>query len=104
MQRPYGWHVALHTECASAPAGTGNVYSVSNWQGPGIWNYTQAVEADSQFFYSGVPWDMVGPIGSFHKSFRACSSALHERGVHRSNSGPVAYHSRVPACIARAAC
>ena len=45
------WHVRLQ--------GQGATYSLPSWEGPGIWNYTQAVEADSQFFYSGVPWDMV---------------------------------------------
>ena len=28
---------------------------------PKIWTYRQAMEIDSQFFYSGLPWDMVRP-------------------------------------------
>ena len=29
------------------------------WTGPAILNYTQAVEIDGQFFFSGTPWEMV---------------------------------------------
>ena len=54
------------------------MYSLQGWEGPGVWNYTQAVEADSQFFYSGVPWDMVRTSGIYNTSFQASASALNE--------------------------
>jgi hypothetical protein len=27
---------------------------------PRVWGYKQCMEIDSQFFWSGAPWDMVG--------------------------------------------
>ena len=44
----------------SPATGTGlNYPELPVWSRPAILNYTQAVEIDGQFFFSGTPWDMV---------------------------------------------
>lgn len=51
------------TAAPSATAqGTGLTYPqerLSQSSPPHVWSYTQCMEIDSQFFYSGAPWDMV---------------------------------------------
>ncbi|CAL8467166.1 g6702 [Coccomyxa elongata] len=44
---------------AAMSNGTGHQYNFPPWHGPRVWDYNVAAEIDSQFFYSGVPWDMV---------------------------------------------
>ena len=70
--------------CMQCCTGTGNTYDLPAWEGPGIWNYTETVEADSQFFYSGVPWDMVSSCcmtclskGQIAQPWRTALSLLH---------------------------
>lgn len=49
-----------------ASSGTGQQYLLPPWRAPRLWDYNVAVEVDAQFFYSGVPWDMVGPTACIH--------------------------------------
>ncbi|KAK9916545.1 hypothetical protein WJX75_003915 [Coccomyxa subellipsoidea] len=44
---------------AAMSNGTGHQYILPPWRAPRVWDYNVAAEIDAQFFYSGVPWDMV---------------------------------------------
>jgi len=37
---------------------TNTTYDLNPKNPPKVYDYKQCVEVDSQFFYSGVPWDM----------------------------------------------
>jgi hypothetical protein len=53
------WLQGLESQYWADMSNTTHVkYDLNPKHPPRVWNYRQCVEVDSQFFFSGVPWEM----------------------------------------------